>query len=154
MPLDEASIIGLAGVIVAAGVGGFGGIQYLKSLRERRSQWIHRLYNDFYVKSHLKAARDKLDSDVGKQGIERIIGLKNDSALSQQELNLLYSFTDYLNFFQFILYLKKISMIKDSDIADMFSYYVGLLRNSLAIKAYLKDYNYDILYDYLFEKGQ
>jgi hypothetical protein len=150
MTLEDPSFVQLGSFLVALGVASFGVFQYWRSVNVRRSEWIYKFYSEFYVEPIHKTVRDKLDSDDGKRDIERVI--RNVKNLTNEDRQLRNSFSDYLNFFEFLLYLKKIHVISGHDIEDMFGYYLDVLAKSNDIKEFVEDYGYGLLSNYLTKK--
>ena len=48
-------------------------------------------------------------------------------------------FTDYLNFFEFMGYLKKSGQLSRRDVAALFDYYLACLRKHDAVRKYIVD---------------
>lgn len=140
--------IALAGLIAGSIVSGLGVLQYSASIRFQRAEWLRKLYREFYAEPQLKAVRALLDSDKGKKQISDILE-KSEKSLSEEESKVCESFNDYLNFFEFMLYLKKIKAITDADISDVFQYYIDLLAASESILHYLQPEGYELLSKYL-----
>ncbi|MCX8169927.1 MAG: hypothetical protein N3D72_02440, partial [Candidatus Methanomethyliaceae archaeon] len=65
------------------------------------------------------------------------------------EEKLLTSFTDYLNFFEFMLYLRKIDALREEDVKAMFDYYLKLFYKSEPIIKYLSEMGFEYLAEYL-----
>jgi hypothetical protein len=120
---DVITIFGfIAGIVVA-----WKGIQeYSNSVIVRRAEWLYRLYHEFYVEPHLKEIREEVDSEEGRKKIDSILG-KPENSLTEKEMETCIKFNDYLNFFEFMMYLRKTKALKDDDIADMFKYYLESL---------------------------
>jgi len=73
-------------------------------LRRERARWAESFYARFFDRSELKAIRDKLDCLRGNPGIRRLVG-EESTAL-----------TDYLNFFEFVAYLRSSKQLSGTDI--------------------------------------
>jgi len=146
-------VIGIqeAAAIVAVGAGiltAIKGIQeYRSSVAIRRAEWLYKFYHEFYVEPHLKEVRETLDSDK-KTEIEHIIQ-KDERELTSSEDKLLTKFTDYLNFFEFMVYLRKIGALKKKDVEALFNYYLWRLSRSKPIMQYLPRAGYGYLFEYL-----
>ena len=89
-----------------------------------------------------------VDLDDGRKRISAILE-KPESSLAAEESEICEGFNDYLNFFKFMMYLRKTKALRDTDIADMFKYYLGLLSLSTSILGYLKREGYELLAHYL-----
>jgi len=142
--------ISLFGVLIGGVAAALGLRQYADSVGLRRAEWLYKLYEEFYVEDSLKSIREKLDSDRGREEIESIIR-KSETQLSEAENEELIKFTDYLNFFEFMAYLKKKGAIKRDDIIDMFRYYLDCLRHSTVISSYIPTAGYEMLGSFLAE---
>jgi hypothetical protein len=67
---------------------------YRKNSRLERARWATDLYKIFYLEGTLKTVRDKLDCATGSDDVNQLVS-REDS-----------EFTDYLNFFEYIAFLK------------------------------------------------
>lgn len=137
------AILGIVAGIITA----FKGIQeYRRSITFRRAEWLYNLYRDFYVQPHLKEIREEMDSEEGRSRIEQVI---QKEELSREEERLLSKFTDYLNFFEFMLYLRRIGALEEEDVKAMFDYYLKLFYKSKPIIEYLPKVGFEYLAEYL-----
>jgi hypothetical protein len=112
---------------------------FRRNARLERARWALSLYEKFYERKELKDIRETLDceSDV-EQVIELILEEKAD-------------FTDYLNFFEFIAFLKHNKQLRDEEVEDLFGYYLRCLKRHERIRKYIRDQDYQKL-DQLLEK--
>ena len=122
----------------------FGGLfalwTYHKEAKRRRSEWIYRLYTQFYESDRFKAVRRLVDY-APQEEIERLT-----SDISEDEGSQMHEdFVDYLNFFEFIAIQKSYGNIKTFEILDMFEYYLKRLRDQGYIIAYIDKYGYEHL---------
>ena len=140
------SIIGLAAVVFTTI---FGLIPYYDSVKLRRSEWLYKLYTQFYVEPNLKEIRQMIDSEKGKCVIEELIA-KDETSLDQKELDRLDQFTDYCNFFEFMMMLKKSRILKSEDVKVMFRYYLYRFSSNI-IEKYLMENGFKLLSKYLQE---
>ncbi len=145
-------VITAIGVAVGLGAAVVGVIQYADAVKLRRANWLYKLYQEFYVKKNLKEIREKLDSDSGRKEIESLVS-KSENSLSETESTTLASFTDYLNFFEFMVYLKKKGAIKREDMIDMFKYYLDCLRRSAPILSYIPKFGFEMLNEFFGRDG-
>jgi hypothetical protein len=99
---------------------------YRNSLKLERAKWLKEPYEKFYEREGLKKVRDILDS----QDIQAVFKLVNEEEPS---------FTDYLNFFEFLGYLADTKQIKKNDILDLFQYYLRRLEENPPVVMYIKD---------------
>jgi hypothetical protein len=84
------------------------------------------LCEKFYEFDELKETRDSLDGGDSDQ-ISRFV--RDEPA----------SFTDYLNFFEFLGYLHESGQIELEEIRGMFDYYLRNLREHPAVLSYIND---------------
>lgn len=99
---------------------------YHQSVKLARARWIKELYEKFYEQQQLKPVRERLDS--GDE--QSIAGLVRDEEPS---------FTDYLNFFEFLAYLEESGQVKRADMLGIFGYYLQNLKSCPPVIAYIKD---------------
>jgi hypothetical protein len=145
-------IVAILGLLVAIVVAFKGIEEYRASVNLRRAEWLHKLYCEFYVEPQLKETRNELDSDEGMKKIAAILDKTETTSLDTEETETCEKFNDYLNFFEFMMHLRKTKALTDDDIADMFEYYLKLLSSSKSIMNYLKRAGYELLYQYLSSK--
>ncbi|MEM3382306.1 MAG: hypothetical protein QXI59_04860 [Candidatus Bathyarchaeia archaeon] len=139
-------VIAIAGIIAGI-ITAFKGIQeYRRSITFRRAEWLYSLYRDFYIQPYLKEIREEMDSEEGRRRIEQII---QKEKLVEKEEELLSNFTDYLNFFEFMLHLRKTGALKEEDVKAMFDYYLKLFYKSKTIIEYLSKTGYEYLAEHL-----
>lgn len=99
---------------------------YHKSVRLARARWMKELYEKFYEQPQLKDVREQLDSG-DEQKIFKLV--KDESS----------SFTDYLNFFEFLGYLEKSKQVSRGDTLGLFRYYLQNLKTHPEIMEYVED---------------
>ncbi len=134
--MDIQPITAWAAVITAIGaIGGIiGGIlTYKKSIKERRTEWLYRLFKDFYEDDQFKQIRAKLDSENIRILEDAIKKETNKKELTESEDKFLEAFVDYLNFFEFILYLQKTKALHEEEVKQLFAFYLNLLKNKSKI---------------------
>ncbi len=120
--------------VVAAWVATIGGLiaaflavsTFHQNVKLSRTKWMKELYEKFYEREELKSVRDQLDSG-DEQGIAKLV---------IQEAS---SFTDYLNFFEFLAYLEESGQVKREDMLGIFGYYLENLKSSRSVLAYIND---------------
>jgi hypothetical protein len=100
---------------------------YRNNSKRERARWAEGLYARFYEKPELKKVRDQLDCVAGDAGVASLVS-EESSAL-----------TDYLNFFEFVAYLKSSKQWSESDVEALFGYYLNCLRRHKEVVAYLRD---------------
>jgi len=128
---DLFSIIGTIATVAAVGSAAF---VYWRNSRLERAKWLASLYEKFYEKEHLKAIREILDcKDEISLDITKII--RDESA----------EFTDYLNFFEFVAFLKTSKQLKYEEVEQLFGYYLNCLNRRQNVKEYIKSKDYELL---------
>ena len=112
---------------------------YWNNSRLEHAKWVASLYEKFYERKELKEVRDKLDCDANHAEVDALV-TRRDADLA-----------DYLNFFQFIAYLKDSDQLTEEEIKYMFDYYLRCLKKHGVIRKYIKDNNFHKL-DSLLER--
>jgi hypothetical protein len=100
---------------------------YQKNSNLERAKWASQLYESFYQRDNLKGIRNKLDSTEDSQEVQELVASETPE------------FTDYLNFFEFIAFLKKTKQLGDSEVEDLFGYYLSCLARNTAVSRYVLD---------------
>jgi hypothetical protein len=118
-----AGTIAALGTVVAAFIGLW---VYKKNSRFERARWASELYRSFYQEKDLKSVRDRLDCPAGSEDVNKLV---NDESPE---------FTDYLNFFEYIAFLRNAKQLHDSEVHDLFGYYLDCLRHHEPVLAYVR----------------
>jgi len=121
---DFAKIVSYLGPTVAAFWALF---VYRNNARRERARWAESLYSRFYVEPDLKKVRDLLDCGPDDPKVAQLV--KDEKR----------DFTDYLNFFEFVQYLRASNQLSDEDVKAIFGYYLDCLKKHHVIVAYVKD---------------
>lgn len=100
---------------------------YRTNSRRERARWAENLYARFFERSELKTIRDRLDCLPGDPAVRQLVN-EESAAL-----------TDYLNFFEFVAYLKSSKQLSETDIEALFGYYLDCLRRHPEVAAYIRD---------------
>ena len=105
----------------------FAAFVYRRNSALERARWASSLYEKFFEATTLKQMRDRLDclNDMD---------LVNETVIREES-----SFTDYLNFFEFIAFLKTSKQLKDSEINALFGYYLDCLNRHDRVKQYISN---------------
>jgi hypothetical protein len=113
--------------LVATVIGGGWAVwTYHRSAKLERAKWVKELYEKSYERGDLKTVRDSLDSgDPAK-----VSGLVDGEPAS---------FTDYLNFFEFLAYLCESNQIEKEEMVGLFDYYLRSLKGNVRVAAYIND---------------
>jgi len=113
---------------------------YNKNSRLERAKWLASLYEKFYEKDHLKAIRDKLDCDDD-------VSLEIPKLISEGSAK----FSDYLNFFEFVAFLKNSKQLKYQEVEQLFGYYLSCLNRRQDVRQYVSEKGYELLNELLKE---
>ena len=116
--------ISAAGTALAVG---FAAFAYRRNSALERAKWASSLYEKFYEATTLKQMRERLDCLSTVDPVNEIV-IREEPA-----------FTDYLNFFEFIAFLKKSKQLKDSEIEALFGYYLDCLNRHDRVKQYISN---------------
>ena len=119
-----ASTFSAVGTVLAAG---FAAFVYYRNSAFDRAKWASSLYEKFYEATTLKQLRDRLDCSRDSDFVNEIV-IREEAA-----------FTDYLNFFEFIAFLKASKQLKDSEIEVLFGYYLDCLNRHDRVKQYISN---------------
>ena len=107
---------------------------YTKNSRLERAKWLASLYEKFYEKEHLKDIREILDCDDE-------ISLEITKLIREEPAG----FTDYLNFFEFVAFLRYSKQLNFEEINQLFSYYLKCLYQRKDIHKYILQKDYELL---------
>ncbi|HEX9304199.1 MAG TPA: hypothetical protein VGA31_07090 [Thermoanaerobaculia bacterium] len=109
-------------------------LTFWTNLKVRRVEWLSRLYESFYVRPELKAIRATLDYPGPK--LDRLHYCIVSDPDNSAELEPL---VDYLNFFEFIAVLKRMSQLSEKEIRLIFGYYLGELAKDSVVLKFCRD---------------
>jgi len=99
---------------------------YYKNSALERARWLASLYSKFYEAPDLKRIRNTLDD-----------GPPNSVNVQEMVREEDTDFTDYLNFFEFMAYLKDRHHLKEKDVAALFDYYLRVLSKHKDVREYV-----------------
>jgi predicted negative regulator of RcsB-dependent stress response len=121
-------LISIFGVIVALWT-------YRSNQQLERTKWVSALYDKFYEKPDLKGIRQALDCDANASDVAELVARANSN------------FTDYLNFFEHVVYLVKRRQISKADANAYFEYYFSCLQRHAVVRDYVKNktHGYELL---------
>lgn len=117
-----AGAISAVGTVLAAV---FAAFVYQRNSTSEHARWASSLYDKFYEGTTLKQIRDRLDCSNNLDSVNEIV-IREEPA-----------FTDYLNFFEFIAFLRTSKQLKDSEIDVLFGYYLDCLNRHDRVKTYI-----------------
>lgn len=106
---------------------GLAAIVYKRNSTFERAKWALSLYEKFYEETTLKYVRQKLDFPNDSDSVNEIV-IREEA-----------DFTDYLNFFEFIAFLKTSKQLKSSEIEALFGYYLDCLNRHDRVKQYISN---------------
>jgi hypothetical protein len=106
---------------------------YKSNSRLERARWASSLYEKFYERQELKKVRDALDCDAGTEQVNALVAMEDSD------------FTDYLNFFEYVAFLKHREQLKLEEVQDLFGYYLGCLSRHVAVREYIRRNGYERL---------
>lgn len=101
---------------------------YWKNSALERARWLSSLYTKFYEAPDLKFTREVLDcNSPNSPDVKKLV--------EEQDAR----FTDYLNFFEFMAYLKACGQLSHKDVAALFDYYLRILSKHDDVRKYVLD---------------
>jgi hypothetical protein len=121
--LIAATISALGAALAAV----FAAFVFRRNSALERAKWASTLYEKFYEAATLKQMRDKLDCSNDLDSVNEIV-IREEPA-----------YTDYLNFFEFIAFLRTSQQLKDSEIEALFGYYLDCLNRHDRVKQYISN---------------
>ncbi len=103
-------------------------LTYRRNSVVEQARWLASLYTKFYEAPDLKRIRTCLDESLPNAAPVQDLVRTEDS-----------DFTDYLNFFEFVAYLKARGQLSKRDVAALFDYYLRLLSKHEDVRKYILD---------------
>lgn len=100
---------------------------YRSNSKRERARWAEGLYTRFYERPELKTVRDQLDCVAGDAGVASLVSEESSTL------------TDYLNFFEFVAYLRSSKQLSEADVEALFGYYLNCLRRHREVVEYVRD---------------
>ena len=125
------------GLLVAALVAAF---TYRANLRQRRTEWLYRLFEKFYENPGYKPIRRLLDYEPA----EELAALRRDISANVGS-ETVEALVDYLNFFELIAVQVKDKQISKREVADIFDYYIRRLSKIDFIMKYIDEQGFENL---------
>src|SRR6201996_9714962 len=150
-------LTGIGTLVIALGAvyAGYIGIgEYREKTHVEKTKWLSDLFKQLFVDQTFKKIRQQIDFNemddirelLTKEMAWQVRG--EMPTFSQQEKDLLDSFTDYLNFFEFVGLLQKLGRLTDADIESLFDYYIRRfveVDSDNKIRRYLRHLNFENL---------
>jgi len=126
--------VGTLAIALGAAYAGYVAIsEYREKTQVDKGKWLSDLFKQLFVAETFRKVRQKIDfndlDDVRDLLATELAshGAGAPKIFSQQQRDLLDSFTDYLNFFEFVGLLRRIGRLTDADVKDLFDYYIRRL---------------------------
>lgn len=105
-----------------------GALAYWRNSRLERARWLSSLYSKFYEALDLKMIRETLDcTSPNSPAVQKLV--QDEDA----------RFTDYLNFFEFMAYLRACGQLSTKDVGALFDYYLRVLTRHEDVRKYVMD---------------
>lgn len=105
-----------------------GAVAYWRNSRLERARWLANLYSKFYEALDLRMIREILDGNPpDAPAVSKLV--------EEQDAR----FTDYLNFFEFMAYLRACGQLSHKDVAALFDYYLRVLSKHKDVRKYVLD---------------
>lgn len=105
-----------------------GALTYWRNSRLERARWLANLYSKFYEALDLKMVREILDCyPPNSPEVTKLV--QDEDA----------RFTDYLNFFEFMAYLRVCGQLSERDVTALFDYYIRILGKHDDVRKYVQD---------------
>lgn len=129
-------LVGIVAPIVAL-------VTYRRNARIKRAEWLSSLHAKFFETANYKAIRSILDYappqlNTLREGVEQ--GGSDE---------LVESFVDYLNFFEFIASLWKLDQLRLNEVAMLFRYYLENLASHAFITNFIAEQGFENLKELL-----
>lgn len=105
-------------------------ITYRRNVRTKRAEWLSALHAKFFESTNYKSIRHIIDYEPAE-----FVTLRECIAQGGSD-QLVESFVDYLNFFEFIASLWKLKQLSLDEVAMMFEHYL----NNLASHQFIVDF--------------
>ena len=128
MPLDHAvKVVQILSYLAGAAAAVSAVFVYRNNSRRERARWVESLYSRFFEKSELKQVRDALDCDSDDAKVNALVTEESSG------------WTDYLNFFELVAYLRESKQLAAEDVKALFEYYIGCLKRHRVVVDYIRD---------------
>ncbi len=116
--------------------------QYFRSVRTRRAEWLLSLFQSFYEGPSYVRTRAILDSDPRTSS--DLSRLESDIRNRSEGQNV-EAFINYLNCFEFVAVLRKQKQLRQTEICDLFKYYLQNLKKLPFVTEYVKNQGFERL---------
>jgi len=128
MPFDQVvKVVQILSYIAGAAAAVSAVFVYRNNSRRERARWVESLYSRFFEKSELKQVRDTLDCNSDDAKVNALVTEESSG------------WTDYLNFFELVAYLRESKQLAAEDVKALFEYYIGCLKRHRVVVDYIRD---------------
>ena len=135
MHVDIAKAVQMGSYIAGVFAAFWAVMVYQSNSRRERARWAESLYSRFFEREDLKHVRDLLDCNSGDPQVSELVTTETSS------------WTDYLNFFEFMAYLQTSKQLSGRDVQALFGYYLECLKRHREVVEYIR--NKEKGYEYL-----
>jgi len=135
MHVDIAKAVQMGSYIAGVFAAFWAVMVYQSNSRRERARWAESFYSRFFEREDLKHVRDLLDCNSGDPQVSELVTTETSS------------WTDYLNFFEFMAYLQTSKQLSGRDVQALFGYYLECLKRHREVVAYIR--NKEKGYEYL-----
>jgi hypothetical protein len=89
----------------------------------KRAEWINKLYDTFYITEHFSYCKSNIiySKTLNKEIITALNNSLNRETQDEKSKLIIEKIDNFLNFFEFIIYLNEIKQINSKDLNVMFS---------------------------------
>jgi hypothetical protein len=102
--------------------------EYRNRTRAERMKWLEGFYERFFENTRFRVIRQMIDFDDFQEILKLIERDRSpEASFDRPERNLFDDFTDYLNFFEMLVYLRSKGQILEEEVETMFGYYLRSL---------------------------
>ena len=99
---------------------------YRRNTKTRRAEFLCQLHKAFFEEKTYKDVRRTLDSASGLAVAAFVAGESDE-------------FTDFLNFFELVAYLRRQNNLSSEDVQSLLGYYLGVLSRDATLRQYIRD---------------
>ncbi len=120
------------GILVSA-------FSYFKNNKVKRGEWLKALYEKFFESDNYKEIRREIEYDR----LNSFLDIDN-KGMAQNEINE-EKLVDFLNFFEFISVLQIKKHVSESEVKDLFGYFITALKKNEFIRKYIQQFGFENL---------
>ena len=141
-PKDIAQLlVAFFALVVATGTAQVAINTFRFNARTKRAEFLLALHKAFFVDEGYKRVRDVLDGDTEADHNERLRFVTTEPS----------EFTDFLNFFELVIYMSVTKVLKRGQVEALLGYYLDSLSSRPELKAYIlrADRGFENLAEYI-----